>query len=231
MAMGTSEFFSEMALELYDQPSTEQTVDLITKFAQSAIGGSDSGIMLVHARQRIETAASTSPRVEESHELQRTHDEGPCLDALEGVGSYLSNDVAQDERWPTWGRAVEKLGIRSAISVRLETRQRRYGSLNIYADDPDAFTPEDLAVAEILGRHASVALAASHSEDGLMSAIDARKLIGQAQGILMERFDLDSDRAFDVLRRYSQDGNRKLRDVAEAIVRHRGSSVGGAPTA
>ena len=86
-------------------------------------------------------------------------------------------------------------------------------------------------MAEILGRHASVALAASHSEDGLMSAIDARKLIGQAQGILMERFDLDSDRAFDVLRRYSQDGNRKLRDVAEAIVRHRGSSVGGAPTA
>jgi hypothetical protein len=43
----------------------------------------------------------------------------------------------------------------------------------------------------------------------MLQAIDARKLVGQAMGILMERFDLDGDRAFEVLKRYSQDNNLK----------------------
>jgi AmiR/NasT family two-component response regulator len=51
-----------------------------------------------------------------------------------------------------------------------------------------------------------------------MRAVDSRKLIGQAQGILMERYDLDQDRAFEVLRRYSRDSNVKLREVAQLVV-------------
>ena len=55
-------------------------------------------------------------------------------------------------------------------------------------------------------------------EAGLNVALDGRKLIGQAQGILMATYDLDQDRAFEVLRRYSQDHNIKLREVAQDIV-------------
>lgn len=219
--MSLPDFFSEMALDLHEQPTTEETVDLITQYAMKAVGCDDAGIMLVHARQRIETASATSQRVIDSHDLQRTFDEGPCLDAIEGDPTYLSNDVAADPRWPSWGRAMADLGINSAVSVRLETRSRRYGSLNLYSVRRRAFDDDDLAVATIFGRHASVALAASHSEEGLLGAIDARKLIGQAQGIIMERFDVDADRAFEVLRRYSQAHNRKLRDVAEWVATNR----------
>jgi AmiR/NasT family two-component response regulator len=48
--------------------------------------------------------------------------------------------------------------------------------------------------------------------------VDARKLVGQAMGILMERYDLDADRAFKVLQRYSQSTNTKLRDVAQQLI-------------
>ncbi|RLV57391.1 ANTAR domain-containing protein [Aeromicrobium phragmitis] len=210
-----------MAVDLYTQDGTEKTVELITQYAKSAIGCDDAGLLLVHARSRVETAAATSSRVRVSHELQLTHDEGPCLDALEGGGTYVSDDVGIDERWPAWGPAVAELGIRSVVSVRLETSERRYGSLNLYSDHAKAFSDDDLAVAEIFARHASVAVASAQSEEGLRIAIDARKLIGQAQGILMERFDIDGDRAFDVLRRYSQHHNRKLREVAEWVVAYR----------
>lgn len=219
--MSVPDFFSEVALELHEQPTAEKTVDLITQYAQVAAGCDDAGIMLVHTRRRIETAAATSPRVTRSHELQRDLDEGPCLDALESGGSYLSGDVGTDERWPRWGPAAGALGIRSAMSVLLETRERRYGSLNLYADAADAFNADDLATALIFARHASIALANAHQEQGLLVAIDARKLIGQAQGILMERFDIDADRSFEVLRRYSQHHNQKLRDVAEWVVENR----------
>ncbi|MCD9154247.1 GAF and ANTAR domain-containing protein [Aeromicrobium duanguangcaii] len=219
--MNVPDFFSEVALDLHQQPTTEKTVDLITEYAKTAADCNDAGIMLVHSRARIETAASTSSRVARSHELQFELDEGPCLDAIESGGSFLSSDVENDDRWPQWGPSVAELGIHSAMSVLLETRERRYGSLNLYANRRNAFDGNDLATAMIFARHASVALANAHQEAGLLTAIDARKVIGQAQGILMERFDIEADRAFDVLRRYSQNHNQKLHSVANWVVENR----------
>ena len=216
-------FFSEMALDLHDAPTAESTVERIAEYAKLATGCDDAGIMLVHARNQIETAAATSQRVGESHNLQIIHDEGPCLDAIEGVDHYLSGDISVDPRWEKWGPSVAALGLRSVLSVRLATKARRYGSLNLYAERVGAFDEDDLAVAQIFVRHASIAIANAHNEEGLQVAIDARKLIGQAQGILMERFDLDADRAFEFLRRQSQSHNVKLRYVAEWIVDNRGN--------
>ncbi|MGJ9422977.1 GAF and ANTAR domain-containing protein [Aeromicrobium sp. CF3.5] len=214
-------FFSHMALDLYDEPDADATVQRIAEYARIAVDCADVGIMLVHARRHIETAAATSSRVAESHDLQIVHDEGPCLDALDGDHIYSVPDTSKDPRWSTWGPAVHRLGMRSAVSVRLETRGRRYGSINLYGAEPHAFTEDDVAVATIFSRHASVAIAAAHNEDGLQVAIDARKLIGQAQGVLMERFDIDADRAFTFMRRQSQDHNTKLRDIAAWIVANR----------
>ncbi len=219
--MENSTFFAQMALDLHDAPTAESTVERIAEYAKLATSCDEAGVMLVHARNQIETAAASSPRVGESHNLQIVHDEGPCLDAIEGEAHYMSGDVASDPRWEKWGPAVAALGMRSVLSLRLETKARRYGSLNLYAEDIDAFDQDDLAVASIFVRHASVALANAHNEEGLQTAIDARKLIGQAQGILMERFDIDADRAFEFLRRQSQTHNVKLRFVADWVVEHR----------
>lgn len=219
--MDSSTFFSQMALDLHDEPTAEGTIERITEFAKIATNCDDAGMLLVHARNQIETASATSQRVAESHNLQIVHNEGPCLDAIEGGPTYLSPDVKADERWPLWGPAVAELGMHSVLSVRLETRQRRYGSLNLYADRLDAFDDDDVAVATIFVRHASVALASAHNEEGLQMAIDARKLIGQAQGIVMERFDIEADRAFEFLRRQSQAHNVKLRVVADWVVANR----------
>lgn len=92
------------------------------------------------------------------------------------------------------------------------------GSLNLYANEPKAFDEDDLDVAEIFGRHASIALATAREESGLRQAISARHVVGLAQGILMERYGLDAERAFSLLRRYSRHNNIKLRVVAERII-------------
>ncbi|OUE23452.1 ANTAR domain-containing protein [Clavibacter michiganensis] len=76
----------------------------------------------------------------------------------------------------------------------------------------------DRAVAGEIALHARVALAAWDATDDLERGMESRTLIGQAQGILMERFSLDAERAFQVLRRHSQDGNVKLVEVARRVV-------------
>jgi AmiR/NasT family two-component response regulator len=92
------------------------------------------------------------------------------------------------------------------------------GVLGLYSPQPDAFDTDDEAIAHILARHASVALATARHEQTMSAAVDARKLVGQAMGILMERYAVDGDRAFAILKRYSQDTNTKLRDVAQQLI-------------
>ena len=216
-------YFADMALDLHAEPTAERTVDRIADYAKAGLRCDDSGILLVHSRSRVETAAATSERAERAHTLQTELDEGPCLDALSGDESYyLIDDTATDSRWPEWGRIVAgDLGVRSVLSIRLETHARRYGSLNLYGSKPAMFGTDDLAVASIFARHASIALANSQETDGLQRAMDARKVIGIAMGILMERYSIDADRAFDVLQRYSQTNNIKLREVAQQVADRR----------
>jgi AmiR/NasT family two-component response regulator len=107
------------------------------------------------------------------------------------------------------------------ISVLLYTRKGSYGALSLYGDRPYAFDADDLAAAQVLAGHLAVSMAAGREIDQRGVAIASRTIIGQAEGILMERFDLDADRAFDYLRRVSMHTNRKLVLVAEDMVRTR----------
>ena len=56
------------------------------------------------------------------------------------------------------------------------------------------------------------------SVEGMRDALRTRKVIGQAIGIVMERYSLNEDRAFQFLVRLSQSGNVKLRTVADDLV-------------
>ena len=132
----------------------------------------------------------------------------------------IVSDTRTDRRWPR-GRRGSGLGIRSLLSVRLYTSASTIGTLNLYDSRPDRFDIDDQAVAHLLSRHAAVALASARATENLWQAVDARKLVGQAQGILMERYPFTADQAFAVLVRYSQDHNLKLRTVAEGLIMNR----------
>jgi len=174
----------------------------------------------VHNRE-IETAAATDPIIEAADRLQTELGEGPCLQAIWDEETFVVGDTACDPRWPLFGPKVAALGLRSILSVRLHSGDQTLGAINFYCTDVRVFDRDDIAVAQIFAQHASVALATVKREEGLRIAIDSRHLIGQAQGILMERFSLSADKAFAVLRRYSQDNNIKLRALAEEVVRTR----------
>ena len=224
----TAEEFAELAVRLHAEPNVEETVDLVVQYALKAVDCQYAGVMLVHKAKRgsdqvddVETAAATDPLVAELDRIQIDCGEGPGLAA---TGSFISVRVADtqfDLRGVKWARQVAERGIRSVLSARLSTGSSELGTLNLFHSSPDAFDTDDEAVAAILARHAAVALASARRAENLWLAIDARKLVGQAQGILMERFDLSPDQAFAVLLRYSQDKNIKLRDVAELLVSRR----------
>lgn len=212
--------------DLHDSRGSESlTLDTIIDWARKAVDSTDAGIFLLHAKGKLETAVPTSPEVAKAHELQIELNEGPCLQVIndDNVDTYVIGNTATDNRFPRWGPAAAELGFGSVISVVLKTSQKRFGSLNVYSSEPDAFDSDDLAVVDIFSHRAARAMAVAEDRAGLTTALDTRKLIGQAQGILMERLDIDADRAFEYLVRQSQTRNVKLRAIAEWIVTNRSS--------
>lgn len=215
------EEFAQMALELHANGSVTETVDRVLEYALKAVSCDYAGVVFMHGKSRVETTAATHPLVSDLGKLQLECGEGPNLDVLEDRFGLIVADTREETRWPTWARAIADVGIRSMLSVRLYTSSTTIGSLNLYDEEPRKFDVADQEIAHVLARHAAVALSAARQTENLWQAIDSRKLVGQAQGILMERFDLNGDQAFAVLARYSQDKNIKLRAVAEMLVETR----------
>lgn len=200
--------------------STTQTLETIVEWARNAVDGAEAGLLLRGSKGRLETAAPTSAVVAKAHDLQFDFNEGPCLDALKesNPDRYVVGDTAADTRFLRWGPAAAEVGVRSAIGVALATTEQRLGSLNVYSSHPHHFDRDDLEAVDVFSRRAARAIAVAREQAGLTVALDTRKLIGQAQGILMERYGINADRAFDYLVRRSQAENIKLRAVAEEVV-------------
>lgn len=213
-----AEHFAELAVALHDEPTVEETLDTVLRFALDGVGCTMAGVVFAHGRSRLETAAATDPVLHELEAAQREAGSGPDLEAPRAEDWLLVSDTLECPQWPDWAARASALGLRSLLAVRLRTRDTTVGTLNLYSDRPGAFTEDDVAVAHIFARHAAVALASARNLQNLWEAVDARKAVGQAQGILMERFKLSPEQAMAVLLRYSQDGNLKLRAVAEQLI-------------
>ena len=212
--------FAQLAIDLHDAPGVDETLEAVVQFALHAENCTHAGIALATRNGRAEIGAVTDPVIEILYRFQIEAGQGPMLAAISGQTIAVS-DVATEDRWPRWQTAAAAAGIGSALHVPMTAGDRTTGVLSLYNTQPKAFTVDDEAIAHILARHASVAVATARHEVSMVQALDARKLVGQAMGILMERFDLDGDQAFAVLRRYSQDTNTKLRDVAHQLVQTR----------
>jgi len=177
------------------------------------------GVSLIE-RGEVRTPAGTNERLRALDEAQYEIGQGPCRDAIRTHATVVVHDLATDPRWPSWGRAmVSELGIRSSLSFRLFTRpDRTWGALNVYSTEIDGFSDEDVVQGQTIAALAAVALARSINDEQLASALQTRTTIGQAIGIVMERYQLDADHAFSVLRRISSQDNLKLRDLAAQVV-------------
>ena len=221
MSVPDADDFAALALTLHEGSSFEETVDRVLEFAVKTLGCSYAGVILVHERSRVETVAATHPVVADLDRIQLESGEGPDLEVIADRPGVLVPDIRTEQRWPSWTAKVEQAGVRSMLGTRLYTTTTVIGSLNFYDTEPHRFGAEDVDVAHMLACHAAVAMDAARDTEHLWKAIDARNLIGQAQGILMERFGVDGDQAFAVLRRYSQENNLKLHVVAQRLIETR----------
>ncbi|MGY1638887.1 GAF and ANTAR domain-containing protein [Geodermatophilus sp. SYSU D00742] len=200
-------------------PPVQTTLEAITAAAVDAVpGAEDAGISLVVDRSRIEARAPTGERPTALDTLQDRLDQGPCYSAIREDQTVHAPDLVAEDRWPRFAAAASERGVGSMLTVRLHhTAGPTLGALNLYASTPHAFDTDSVTIARVFAVHAALALAAAEREEHLEAALRSRDRIGQAKGILMERYRLTPDQAFAVLASISSHTNRKLRDIADEI--------------
>lgn len=213
--------FARIAAELHDQPGQPETIQTVLHYAVQGVGATSASVLLLQTRgPALEVVGSTDDIARQADQLQLEVGEGPYLNntTAADVDSVLVTQVDGEQRWPGWAQAVYSLGIRCVLSAELGTPRHRIGALHLYSDTPNSFDEADVGIARILAQHAAIALDRARERANLWRAVDSHKHVGQAEGILMERFGLDADQSFAVLRRYSQETNTKLREVAERLI-------------
>ncbi|WP_310962059.1 GAF and ANTAR domain-containing protein [Nocardioides terrisoli] len=211
---------SELAVLTLDESDIENTAEAVVSIAMHTIGCEYAGLT-VFEPNGFASLAPSDPIVEKVDKLQHHLQQGPCVEAAWEGDTFISGDLTAEPRWPEWSKQAAAEGLRSMLATRLVSGDHVLGALNLYSSAPRDFTADDRDFARVFAVHATTALLAVRERESLRVAVDARTLIGQAQGILMERFDIDADRAFSVLRRYSQTRNVKLRVIAEDVVASR----------
>lgn len=216
--------FAETARLLFSAGGVADTLTEVVKLSVTTIEGCDYAGLFLLEGVAVTTPARTDPVVDLIDGYQHESGEGPCLDAISEGSIFYANDLDSESRWPQFASRAGQAGIRSVLALPV-AQNKSLGALNLYARSPIAFGVVDRGKAVILASLAGLALATAHSQEqegmgveDFRAALGTREMIGQAEGILMERERISADHAFDILRRASQHLNIKLREVAQTLV-------------
>lgn len=212
---GLAGIFAELARALHAEPDMEGILRHTVLAAVRNVPGAELAGIAVVGKRSVRSVAASDPLVSVLDQAQYEAREGPCLEAVADERNVvLVDDLAADPRWPRFAARATECGVASVLSFQLSTTGDTIGTLNLYARAAHAFTDESVLVGAMLSAHAAVAMDATVTLDRLHRALAGRDVIGQAKGILMERYGLSDGQAFDLLIAASQHTNRKLHDIA-----------------
>jgi GAF domain-containing protein len=214
LAVRMAELARTIALRKVDEVLAD-----VTTTAKELISGVDiAGVLLVGKAGSFETLAPTNDLMFKLDELQMRYLEGPCVTAALSEIVVRTDDFRIEPKWPNYSPEVVQLGVLSGLSFKLYTADRTAGALNLFGYEPMLWDTEAETIGMVLAAHAAAAILASREGDQLQSALSTRDRIGQAKGIIMERFKIDDVQAFGMLRQLSQDTNTKLIDIAQRVI-------------
>jgi transcriptional regulator with GAF, ATPase, and Fis domain len=223
--------FSALAEIIYQGSESSQIYAAICVAATLVVTGCDHASLLVRRDGRYVTVGASDGIAQRVDDMERLAGDGPCVDAIEEEKPQIETDLTTPNQWPQLAaRMIAETPVRGAMGFRILVDKRKTGALNLFSDKPGVFDTESAGQAIVLASFASVAInAVAQGEDvsTLRRGLLSNREIGKAVGMLMMLHGVDEQEAFNVLRRYSQDLNIKLADVARTVIESRGKPLFG----
>ncbi len=221
-----AEVFVEMADTLVDEFDLIEFLQMVTTRTAELANVSAVGLLLAdhHGQLQFMAASDEATRLLELFQIQ--HHEGPCLDAFTARAPIMNADLSQAaDRWPVFAPRATGSGFRSVHALPLRLRNQVIGALNMFGTGTGALDPADVHVVQALADVATIGLLQERAihraevlTEQLQGALNSRVVIEQAKGALAQTHGVDVDIAFERLRAYARRNNRRLSDVAHAVI-------------
>lgn len=220
--VGVSERLAQIARQL--RVAGEDQTSAMQRIAQAAVeaieGAEYASVTLVSARGLLTTPVAVGDLARQCDSVQQQLGQGPCLDAAAGTETVVwVDDMATETRWPEFARAAASLGIAAMVCFTLfVSEDGSFGALNVHSTTPGSFDAQARSLGELFAAHAAVEMASVYENDQIRTALTTRDTIGQAKGMLMQRYAIDDSQAFQLLARMSQERNIKLAVIAQYVI-------------
>jgi GAF domain-containing protein len=213
---------AELTRHLQEQPladDIEKPLSEIIAAAVKSVSRAEHAALTIVGRDGIRTVAATARFPMVLDNLRQHHDDGPCHAGTWDHEVIRIDDVTVEQRWQGYCREIaDESPIRSVMSFRLFNDRHSMGLLNFYSEQPHAFDAESMEVGFIVATHTALAWNMLRRDQQFRSALASRDLIGQAKGMIMERFHIDAVQAFELLSRLSQNSNTPVAEIARQLV-------------
>ena len=201
----------------HSHPEAAALAALVTSAAANIPGVDFASITVRSTDRALMTLAATDPVATDLDELQYRLREGPCYAAVTEQRFVLANDLATADSYRGYGPRANERGVRAQAAIQL-SHDGEVAGLNLYSRTCNAFDQSTVQIAELFAVQAAVLLGYARQVETLGQAVHTRQDIGTAVGILMERYQIDRDRAFALLVRISNDRNIKVRELAQHVI-------------
>jgi GAF domain-containing protein len=222
LAAGT---FVELIDTLVDDFDVIDMLTVLTSRCVQLLEAAAAGILLADPSGHLRVMAASTEQIELLELFQVQNQEGPCLDSFRTGEVIVAADLETGSKWPRFAAEAVAAGYPSVCAVPLRLRDAVLGGLNLFMTEPVALSRSDVDLAQALADVASIAILqdqaardAADRQAGLQHALNSRIAIEQAKGMLAEYGGVDMDEAFNRLRRFARNHNRRLTEVAESLV-------------
>lgn len=220
-----ADVFVEMADTLVDDFDLIDFLHVLTERCVQLLGVSAAGLLLTDGQDAHQVVAASSERTRLLELFQLQADEGPCLDCFRTGEQVSVVDLASTDRWPHFAAAAAEVGYSAVHALPMRLRTEVIGALNLFDVRAGALDPQTLSAGQALADVATIGLLQQRTirrsdvlVEQLQTALNTRILIEQAKGVVAERLHVDVAEAFTLLRSEARGGNRRLSDLAQAIV-------------
>ena len=219
--------FVEVADTLVDEFDLVDFLHMLTDRAADLVGAAAVGLMLTDHRGRLEFMAGSNETVKLVELFQLQANEGPCLEAFQTAQPVINVDLgAAADRWPRFAPHATAAGFQSVHAFPLRLRSQVIGALNAFGTTRGGdFDGMDVPIMQSLADIAAIGLLQERAvrrgemlTEQLQGALNSRVVIEQAKGAVAQARGVTVDEAFAVIRGYARRHNRKLTDVAHALV-------------
>ena len=199
----------------------DEILNLIVVVTAEMLNSKICSVMLLDANGRELAIKATQSLSEDYRRKPNLRVDSSLMgEVVKTMRPLVVEDVRQEKRY-SYRDIAEKEGLTSMLAVPMMVKDKAIGVINIYTKEPHTFQSDEIGVLQMVANQAAAAVENTRwMEEAIKAkeALETRKLVERAKGVLMKMNNLSEDAAYRMIHKKSMDSCRSMKEIAESLL-------------